>query len=403
MVDRVRHATTRTPRWARTRAPVRLLALVVGALLAVTGCRASADPVEVEDTPATSTFRDGPDRPGRVRGTIAEEPASTWTVDGDDPVIASPVAVDDDVAVPLGDDQVVLVEAATGRERWRVDVSPTEASATLLGSHLVVAGLDGTVTTLAVDDGSLGWTTDLGARVRSSPLLVDDVVVVGAGDEVVALGAVDGVEAWRTALAGRIDGSVAAAGDLLVVGDTANTLWGLDAADGTVAFEVSLGPLAEDTFVDGIAATPAVAGDQVVVASTNGRLVAVHTDTGEPAWGTDLDGPVYASAALDGDGNGWIATATGTVTSFDVTDGTTGWEVDVGDAIYASPTLVSGPDPVLLVLEEGGSLVGLDPSGGAERWRVPVGTDGNYMASTPTVVGDTVVVGTNTGDLVGIR
>nr|WP_274387462.1 PQQ-like beta-propeller repeat protein [Salsipaludibacter albus] len=377
--------------------------MVACALVAITGCRADSDPVDVEDTSATSTFRDGPDRPGRVRGTIADEPASTWTVDGDEPVIASPVVVDDAVAVPLGDDQVVLVEAATGRERWRVDVSPTEASATLLGSHLVVAGLDGTVTTLSVVDGSPGWTTELGARVRSSPLLVDGRVVVGTGDEVVALGAVDGREAWRTALAGLIDGFVAVAGDLLVVGDTANTLWGLDAADGTVAFEVSLGPLADDTFVDGIAATPAVAGDRVMVASTNGRLVAVDTDGGEVAWDTDLDGPVYASAALDGDGGGWIATATGTVAAFEVADGSTAWEVDVGDAVYASPTLVEGPDPVLLVVEEGGSLVGLDPSDGGERWRVPVGTDGNYMASTPTVVGDTVVVGTNTGDLVGIR
>ncbi len=394
---------------ARRRSP-RTTAIVSAAVLVATlvaGC-GGATTIEVDpDPPATGTFRGGVARPGRTdaleRPPDAAAPATAWTVDDTGPVIASPVAADGVAVIPLGDGQLVAVDATDGTVRWQVDIPDTDASGVVTGDHVVVVARDGTMAAHALDDGAVAWSVDLGGRVRSSPLLVDQRLVVGVGDEVVAVSARDGTTVWATPVDGRIDGSAALAGDLVVIGDTANQLWALEADSGDVAARVDLGPVVDDTFVPGIAATPTVTDDLVVVASTNGTVLAADPATLAARWTVDLGDPVYTSMAVTVDGTvGIVATAAGTVVALSLDGGEVVWEVDVGNSVYASPTITGDDDATVLALEEGGSLVGLDPANGDERWRTPVGEDGNYMSSTPIVVDGTIVVGTNTGDVVGL-
>lgn len=380
--------------------------LVVTTMLV--GCSASTS-IDVDpDPPANGTFRGGVTRPGLTdaveRPPDAVEPTTAWTVAETGPVIASPVAADGVAVAPLGDGQLVAVDATDGTIRWQADIPDTDASGVVTGDHVVVVARNGTMAAYALDDGEVAWSVDLGGRVRSSPLLTEGRLVVGVGDEVVAVSASDGDAAWRTAVDGPIDGSAALAGDLVVIGDTTNQLWALAADTGEVTAQVDLGPVVEDTFVAGIAATPTVTQDLVVVASTNGTVLAADPATLAARWTVDLGDPVYTSMAVTGDGTvGIVATATGTVVALALDDGEVVWQVDVGDSVYASPTITGDDDATVLALEEGGSLVGLDPATGNERWRAAVGEDGNYMSSTPIVVDGTIVVGTNTGDLVGLR
>ncbi len=83
-----------------------------------------------------------------------------------------------------------------------------------------------------------------------------------------------------------------------------------------------------------------------------------------------------------------------------------------GDVIWKSADAIPGhAGPVLAVL--GGrrqlvcfmadSVMGLDPADGKPLWRVPVETRLGRHVTTPVVVGDTIVVGTYTLGLIGIR
>lgn len=398
-----RRSPTRT--WTGTGTIV-ATAVLAGTLVA--GCTGAASIEVASDPPAAGTFRGGVTRPGRTdaldRLPDAAAPTTVWTVAETGPVIASPVAVDGVAVTPLGDGQLVAVDATDGTVRWQVDVPDTDASATVTGDHVVVVAKDATMAARALDDGEVAWSVDLGGRVRSSPLLADGRLVVGVGEEVVAVSAADGSAAWRTPIDGQVDGSPALAGDRVIIGDTANQLWALELGTGEVAAQVDLGPVVEGTFVAGIAATPTVTDDLVVVASTNGTVLAADPASLAERWTVDLGDPVYTSMAVTGDGSvGIVATAGGTVVALALDDGAVVWEVDVGKSVYASPTITGDADATVLALEEGGNLVGLDPATGDERWRAPVGEDGNYMASTPIVVDGTIVVGTNTGDLIGLR
>ncbi len=403
--------TTAPRESARPSTVTRLLVATTTALL-LAGCgTASTGSIPVDDDPpAAGTFRGGPDRPGRttalrpVGDDTTADPTTTWTLAGSGPVIASPVATGDRVVVPFGDDELVAVDPRDGTVAWRVDAPDADASGAVVGDHVLVAGLDGSLAAYAVEDGTVAWSVDLGGRVRSSPLVVDDVVVVGVGRDLVARSVTDGAARWSTALGARIDGSAALAGDVVVVGDTANGLFAVDPEDGEVVVEAGLGPVVDDTFVPGIAATPAVTDDTIVLGSTNGRLAGLDRDDLAERWTQDVGAPIYASVAVTADGGtGVVAAADGRVRAFDLSDGSVDWETAVGDAVYASPVLTGDDDPTVLVLEEGGSLVGLALADGEQRWRTPVGEDGNYMSSTPIVVDGTIVVGANTGDLVGLR
>jgi serine/threonine-protein kinase len=140
-------------------------------------------------------------------------------------------------------------------------------------------------------------------------------------------------------------------------------------------------------------ASPAVAGDLVVVGSEDGAVYGLDLATGDQRWRTTTDDSVQSSAAID-DGQAIVGSNDGRLRALDLADGATAWSADLGYQLVSSPTVAGD-----LVLVGADGLHALDRATGDERWSAPTG---DVIVSSPAVAGDVAVVGSNDGAVYGI-
>ena len=289
---------------------------------------------------------------------------------------------------PDSDCRLICLDADTGELMWTVLVSLHIESSPAIAGDLVVVGAGaiespsthkpishaGFVLGVRLSDGKELWRYDL-ADPESSPALVDGVAYIGSGfngQAVVALRtetdaelAARGVkrEIWRRDTNYPITGPVRIFGDLVVVGggnrdfihsdpNPAGVVLALDRATGAVRWER---PTA-DAVLGGAVAV----GGKLIFPVANGDVIALSEADGEILWRQRISGnaPVLAGLAL-GDGCVWAVSKDGYLAKLALADG----EILEKRFINATPG------------EQGLSV------------------------STPTVVGDRLYVGSETGGL----
>ena len=289
-----------------------------------------------------------------------------WSVPAEDcftHALTQPAVADIDgdggqeVAVGTTLDSLVVLDAATGVEEWRVPLSTYGYGQPAVGNlsgdarpEVVVSDIDGTLV-VARGNGSVAWRADTNMTVWARPRLVD---TDGDGRREVVLGGTDGVVVY--------------------------------AADGTEAWRSETR-----------ATTLAVGEDGTVLAGETGQLVAIDGATGERAWERQVAGTprIHDVGDADGDGSPEVyATIGGRVTAFETADGERDWTTDLGGAERQSsfaPVLGDvdgdGATDVIAVANDGTVAV-LDGTTGAERAAfersVPIWT----VAATSDLDGD---------------
>jgi outer membrane protein assembly factor BamB len=162
-------------------------------------------------------------------------------------------------------------------------------------------------------------------------------------------------------------------------------------------------------------ASPAVADGKVVTLGVDGTLSALDAATGKKAWRVETKGrpKFYTSSSPVIAGNLAVAQfggeGTGGVAAYDLATGQEKWKWAEEGTAYASPVLMDIGGTKMLVAETDRSIVGLGLGDGKLLWQTPFPLGGGkgggkgkggggYNASTPVVVGDTVIFsGSNRG------
>lgn len=381
----------------RRRRPVRAALVVV--LLSVVAAACSQGAVSPDQSLSFGIgFRGGPQRTGVVDGAGPSHPSEQWSIDTGAHVTSSPVPLEDGVVVLGGDGTLRRVDIDGSRE-WGRHIGPAEATPVVIGDVALEPSSSGSLLAVSLNDGEVIWKQDLGGPVRSSPLVSGSHLIVAVDDQVVIVDISDGTVLDRFPLGASTGSSPALSDRTVVIGDSDNEVIGLDRTHGSRLWAHDFGPSPEDVYrvADGVVATPAIAKGVVYVGSVNGRMAALAVPDGSVKWQVTLDGPVYASAAV-GDAV-FVTTAAGDAVGLDPETGQEVWATNLGGASYSSPTLASQE---LLVTTEAGIVFGLDPVDGAIMWQARVGVNGDYMASTPTLVSGVVVVGSNDGRVVAL-
>lgn len=243
------------------------------------------------------------------------------------------------------------------------------------------------------------WRAPIAGDVPSAPAIVDGVAYVDDGEQsLYAVDARDGTVRWQTDLVG--DGYGTAAGGTPTVADgvayatSGDGLAAVDLDDGAVLWRV-----------DGLAeGTPAVAGDRVFVGDGHG-LAAADRD-GHPRWryaeGDDrLDAASLHHTPTAADGlvhvgvDDRASLTNRTVYAFDP-DGGRAWTTRTG---YAAHTTAAVADGTVFygardrASDGDGAVLALDADDGAVRWehRIP------GRVAKPTVADGTVYAGTSAG------
>ncbi len=205
---------------------------------------------------------------------------------------------------------VAAVGIDDGTFRWRVEPDRSRPvgrplDAVLDEDRWIVAWKSGVVDAYAAADGRLLWRRDLGASLGAAPVAVGGEVFVGAyGGRLFRLRASDGEMVGELRVGGALYGEIVAAPGCLLV---------LSARGGADPETGPLGPHAMvcvDPELQGVQWSYETAGlwttfqpivvDGVVVAGTEGRLLALDLERGDVSWQRAVAGSPRGLLAVGG-------------------------------------------------------------------------------------------------------
>ncbi len=230
------------------------------------------------------------------------------------------------------------------------------------------------------------------------PVVTGGVVYFGTyAGRVYAVDAETGNDIWDYDLEQPIVGGVAVSGDSLYVGTSDGKMYAIDAVtghpkQGFVPFETK----------DKIWSTAAVQGDTVYFGSLDHNLYAIDADTGELRWDAPLptEGGIGSMPVIV-DGVVIIGSFDGRLYAVEAATGSEKWVTERSGNWFWSTAAPDGS--VLYAASFDGNVYPLDIETGeqASIWPAPFDAE-ELIKSSPTIVGDVLVVATEIGKLFGV-
>jgi eukaryotic-like serine/threonine-protein kinase len=190
--------------------------------------------------------------------------------------------------------------------------------------------------------------------------------------------------AWQFQADAPIRSSPAVVGETVFVASTDGVVHALEFATGSERWRAELG-------ADVGAASPLVVDAGVVVADKAGIVHALDPATGTERWHTATGGPIAGAAALAG-GRVVVATENGLALALDPATGSIDWQVPLPGGVERS---IAATDGLVYCALSGGLLVALRSSDGSLAWEARVATDG--LGGTPTIASDVIFAAAGLG------
>ncbi len=221
-------------------------------------------------------------------------------------------------------------------------------------------------------------------------LLVGDFM-----NQLTQIRAVDGLEVWGPVPLSddqneRIIGAPTIAGELVLVSSTDGRLYARSLADGSAVwtFPAESDPPLEEA----IWAAPLVVGDRVYLAAMDHHVYAIDLSTGQGLWSSppDLDGAVADTPILAGD-RLLVGSFASRIVALDPDSGRELWRYDTADWVWSSPAISS---EVAYFGDLSGVLHSIGVARGTQDWNIDLGS---RIIASPLVDGDQLYVVTEGG------
>jgi len=307
------------------------------------------------------------------------------------------------VGLASGEGQVSLLDARTGEVLWRAPVgTPLIAGVGHDGQTAAVVTSENEL--VALQDGRELWRQRLAAPSYTAPLVAGArIFVLGADRSVSAYDGRSGRRLWSQSRSGealvlRQPGVLLAVGDTLVAG-LSGRLVGMNPLNGSARWEVPIasprGTNDVERLVDLVAGT-ARQGDAVCVRAFQAAVGCVDAARGALLWSK----PAAGASGLSGDAELVLGVEfDGTVLAWRRSDGERAWSMN--QLRYRKLTSAVLLGPVLVLGDDEGRLHFLGRADGTLQTRVE--TDGTPIAAVPVLAGNTLVVVTRAGRVLGLR
>ena len=200
-------------------------------------------------------------------------------------VRGSPAVADGRVYAGSADGTIYALDAKSGRELWRFDTEghslesgkfgfdrrTIQASPSVAGGRVFVGSRDGFLYAVDAATGRQAWRVDHRMSwVNTSPAIADGVVYAGSSDErfLQAVDARTGRQLWRLATERPVWSSPAVSGDMVYVGDGSGTVYAVDRASGRERWRYKAGRR--------IFSSPVVADGLLYVGNDDGGVYAIR-------------------------------------------------------------------------------------------------------------------------------
>ena len=318
---------------------------------------------------------------GRLHAVRAADGGEVWTWAGPHPLYGEALVTGDALYVVDDRSDLVCLDRADGRLRWRVPL------------HDPGAG------DAALADKSFTHRTPV-------PIAAGGMIYVGAvAGSFYAIDAATGRTLWRHEAGAPIHAGAARLGrDALVVGCLDGTVLTLDRGSGAELTRVRVG--------GPVVSAPVLAGDIAIVGCRDYMLYGVNPARAAMVWRYSYWFSWVESSPRLADGVAYIGSSDyRRVTAFDPATGKALWMTDVrgltwGTPVVTSDTVYAGTQAQRAVfLHHEGGIVAMDRKTGAVKWRVtiglPPGADRAGVIGSLAVAGGTLIAAAYDGTLAG--
>ena len=318
--------------------------------------------------------------------------------------VFSPALVDGSLFVADADGVLARLDAASGKEQWRVKTgTDLTAGVGSDGNVVVVGGVKGQI--LAYDgSGKQLWKAQASSEVLSSPVVGGDVVVVRSVDNLItAFDAKTGEKKWNVtrttpALTLRNAPGMVVGGSNVYVAQPGGKLLALALANGVPRFEVTVAEprgATELERVSDIAGTPVLFEKDVCAVTFQGRVACYDATTGVQKWNKEVSSDV--GVAVD-QRFVFVASDKGDVLAYSRETGANAWKNDKLTYRRLSTPLSYGRFVAVGDLE--GQVHFLSREDGAILGRAS--TDGSPIKSVPLVAGSNLIFQTQNGTVTAL-
>jgi outer membrane protein assembly factor BamB len=260
-----------------------------------------------------------------------------WSSDAGsgEPYIFSPALAGDAVYTAARDGTVIRLDAANGRELWRV-IAATRLSggAGADARTVVVATEQGEVVALDAKAGKERWRARVSSEVLAAPTVGGGLVLVRSIDSrIFAFGEDDGKRRWvyqraAPSLMMRAPAGITLEGDTAFAGFSGGKLVAIALSNGGVRWEATValpkGSTELERVVD-VVGDPAAQGREVCVAAYQGRVACYESANGRQTWVRDMSS--LTGVSLDAR-YAYVSDDRGAVHALDRTTGRSVWKQD---------------------------------------------------------------------------
>jgi len=261
---------------------------------------------------------------------------------------------------------------------------------------------------------SLKWAFHTGGPIVSSPVAANGVVYIGSSDNFVyAIDAKTGGLKWKFNAHGDVGSSPAVSEGAVFVVSLDGNLYALNAATGIqkwvfatqgerrhtgpgMDYSIPATEIMPDPW-DLFLSSPTVVEGTVFFGSGDTNLYAVNVADGSMRWKFRTDGVIHGSPAVE-DGMVYVGSFDTFLYALDAASGTLVWKFKTGDDAQAHlmtgiPGSATIADGAVYFGCRDANVYALDSKTGRLRWKYPTG--GSWVISTPSVLGNKVIVTTS--------
>jgi len=337
---------------------------------------------------AWSQFRGDARLSGIASSKLPPTPKLLWTYEAGESVESSAAIADGLVFVGSQPSDLVALDLATGKLRWKyaVKLGIGESSPAVAGGVVYVGDLSGIVHAVGAMDGKPRWTFTTQAEIKSSPVVADGKILIGSYDgHLYALRADTGALLWKTQTQGPVHATAALVDGLAYVTGCDEFLHAIRVSDGREMFTV-----ASRAYTG---ASPVISGNAAYYGTFENEVLKVDLQARTVVWRyahPERHFPFYSSAAI-ADGKVILGGRDKIVHALDTTTGKSIWTFIARARVDSSPVIVG--DRVYIGSNDG-RVYALAVKDGAKVWEF---TAGAPLSASPAVAAGKLVIGAQDG------
>ena len=299
--------------------------------------------------------------------------------------IFGPAVAGDSVYAAAGDGTITRLDAASGKQVWRINAGVRLSGGGGAGAGLVAVG-SGKGEVLVFDSsGTALWKARVSSEVLAAPQVAQGIVVVRSADgRIFGLDAKDGKRKWyyqrsTPALTVRSPVGITISAGVVYAGFAGGKLVAISLSNGAVRWEATVAlprGTTELERVTDVIGLPAVEGREVCAVAYQGRLGCFDLGNGQALWGREMSST--SGLALDAR-YAFVSDDKGAVHALDRTSGSSLWRQDKLRLRNLSAPFALGREIVVADIQ--GQVHFLARESGAFVGRVA--TDGSPVSTNP--------------------